>query len=165
MRDWFRASFGFSAVGLVFLLCLFVPNILYGLKQPAWQAGMSAAEPAYFRIPERIGEILVSVLLLCMKDLRWPTTWTANVWWFAAAAVLMALYLAAWARYFAGAGTPEDFYGPLLGVPIPLALLPVAAAILLGIYARSFWLIFAGAVLGFGHLGIHILHLRTLGGE
>lgn len=114
-----------------------------------------------FLIPERVGQICVCVLILFTRNLRLPTEWSLWALWLMAAGGLMVLYLICWGRYFAGSGTARSFYGPVFGIPIPLATLPVAAVLLLGIYARSFWLILAGAVLGFGHVGIHAVHMAA----
>ena len=70
----------------------------------------------------------------------------------------MAAYEIAWIRYFAGARTTRDFYRSLLGLPVPLATLPVAAFLLLGVYGHLLALIVATVVLGIGHIGIHLRH-------
>ncbi len=56
----------------------------------------------------------------------------------------------------------RSFYGSLLGIPLPLATLPVAAFLLLGAYGRLLPLVLASAVLGIGHIGIHWQHRRAL---
>ena len=40
--------------------------------------------------------------------------------------------------------------------------MPVFAFLLLGIYGKVIWLIISAVIIGVGHIGIHILHLRTL---
>lgn len=162
MQSWFHFRLGFSLIGFIFLLCLFVPNILFALREPAWQVQIAETEPAALLLPERIGQVLTVALVLLNKDLRLPSVRTPQAWWLIAAAVLMTLYLAAWIRFFAGGRQQADFYGSFLGIPLPLAVLPVAAAVLLGVYARSFWLILAAVILGFGHIGLHALHCRAL---
>ncbi|MBD5559682.1 MAG: hypothetical protein HDQ87_04900 [Clostridia bacterium] len=157
MSSWFQLKVGFSAVGLVFLLCLFVPNILFACQDTAWQQTMP--EPVSLLIPERVGQVLVCLLVLSDGRLQWPQALTARVWLMAAAGICMALYLAAWVRYF-GSPAESTFYESFLGLPLPLATLPVAAAVLLGIYARSFWLVLAACVFGYGHVGIHIWHAQ-----
>jgi hypothetical protein len=78
------------------------------------------------------------------------------------AAVLIALYELCWVRYFASGRTMADFYRPLPGVPVPLAILPVGALLLLGVYGRLVPLLIATTVLGIGHIGIHLQHERAL---
>ena len=159
---WFSLKLGFSFIGLIFLLSLFIPNLWFALHAPSWQTEMDDSEPALFLIPERLGQISVTFLMLCTGSLKLTGSWEPWDWWLAAAAVLMGLYLAAWIRFFAGGSSLVDFYRPFLGIPLPLAALPVAAALSLGIYARSFWLVLSGAVLCFGHIGIHLQHWRTV---
>lgn len=59
----------------------------------------------------------------------------------------------------------EDFYCSLLGVPVAGATLPVAAFLLLGIYGRLVWLLLFAAILGVGHIGIHLRHRAALRSE
>ena len=53
-------------------------------------------------------------------------------------------------------------YAPLGPIPLPLACLPVAAFLLLGVWYRSPIGAFAAIVLGIGHIGIHAQHFREL---
>ena len=53
-------------------------------------------------------------------------------------------------------------YGSFLKIPVPLASLPVTAFLLLGIYGRVIWMVISAALLGIGHIGIHIDHWRKL---
>ena len=48
----------------------------------------------------------------------------------------------------------------LAGIPLAGATLPVIAAFLFGIYGKNILLIIASAILGIGHIGIHLNHKR-----
>jgi len=74
----------------------------------------------------------------------------------------MLLYEIFWIRYFRSKQKVSDFYRPLFGIPAPGATLPVAAFLLLGIYGKVIWLIISSVVLGIGHIGIHLQHIRAL---
>ncbi|GAB3534116.1 hypothetical protein GCM10027575_80310 [Phytohabitans suffuscus] len=153
-------QFGFSLVGAVFLLALFVPNVVW--SRTAKPAGYDAGgEDRVLRIAERAGQVLTTTTSLIFTDtnLRHWSPWS---WWLVAATAAMALYELSWARYFRSRQSLNDFYRSLLGVPIPLAVLPVAAFLLLGIYGLLLPLIAAAAVLGVGHIGIHLQHRRAL---
>lgn len=151
--------FGFSYIGLIFLLLLFIPNILWAKNQPkGYDPG---GEDRLLLGLERIGEALVSCLLLVTADLN-PAAWTAWTLWLVLSGVLMALYESFWLRYFRGGHTLEDFYGSFCGVPVAGATLPVLAVASLGLYGRSIWLLLADVVLGVGHIGIHLEHRNAL---
>ena len=51
---------------------------------------------------------------------------------------------------------------PLGPIPVPIATLPVAALALLGIWYQSPIAVIAAIILGIGHIGIHLGHLREL---
>jgi hypothetical protein len=151
--------FGFSVVGAAFLAALFVPNALWArLGGPA--ADDVAAESGRLRVTERVGQVLTSVALVVFDDTN-VQPWSPWSGWLIAAITLMIGYELGRARYFASARTARDFYRPLLGVPVPLATLPVVACVLLGLYGRLVPLIVATLILGVGHIGIHFQHDRT----
>lgn len=149
--------FGFSYVGLLFLLMLFIPNLLWVRRQPAGYS--SAQEPKILVILEKTGQIFVTCLALIFEDFN-LRPWSAWGLWLAGAMILMILYEFYWLRYFRSQKTLADFYRPLLGIPLPGAVLPVAAFFLLGIYGKNLWLMAAVLLLGVGHIGIHALHWK-----
>ena len=151
---------GFSYVGLIFLLMLFIPNLIWRKRQPAGYAELAKKERRILLIIERIGQVTVVTSALVFCDYN-PTSLSAWTVWLAAAGALMILYEAAWIRYFYKP-TLKNFYGKFLGIPVPMASLPVFAFLLLGIYGKVIWLIGATLLLGIGHIGIHIQHLRSI---
>lgn len=151
---------GFSMVGVAFLLMLFVPNIKWGRNQPPSYAEMAKRENRILLTLERVGQVATTcsaVVFVCPQGFSFP--W---VLWLCAAFLLMVLYEIAWARYFKGGEELSGMYAPLGPVPVPIASLPVAAFILLGIWYRSPISIASALVLGVGHIGIHLGHLREL---
>jgi hypothetical protein len=151
---------GFSLVGAVFLLALFVPNLVW--SRTAKPAGYDASgENRILRFAERSGQVLTTTAAIIFTDTNLHH-WSSWSWWLVAASTLMAAYEVAWVRYFRSNRTMSDFYGSFLGVPVPLASLPVAAFLLLGIYGRLLPLIAAVVLLGIGHVGIHLQHRREL---
>ena len=148
--------FGFSYVGTVFLLALFVPNVIWAIcARP--EGYDPSSENRLLLSLERVGQVVTvgAAVLFAETNLRRWTLWS---WWLLAAVVLMAAYEIAWIRYFAGRRTVRDFYRSLLGLPVPLASLPVGAFLLLGVYGHLLPLIVATVVLGIGHVGIHLQH-------
>lgn len=151
--------FGFSYIGLLFLVMLMVPNLIWTKKQPR---GYSAdGENKCLSMLERVGEVLTTCCALLFSDFNWQGF---SVWslWLAAAFFLMVLYEVWWIRYFRSERRLEDFYSSLLGIPLAGATLPVMAFLLLGIYGKVIWMLIAGIILGIGHIGIHLQHYRNI---
>lgn len=151
--------FGFSYVGLIFLLMLFIPNILWAGRKPR---GYSPEEESRLLAAfERAGEVLTTTCALIFDDFNIHGL-SAWLWWLAAAFVLMVIYELWWVRYFRSERELKDFYSSFLGIPLAGATLPVAAFFLLGIYGRVIWMLISAAILGIGHIGIHLQHSREL---
>lgn len=152
-------SFGFSYVGLIFLVMLFVPNIIWSKNKPQDYEKYVKNENRVLLVFERMGEALVTCVSLIFSDfnVNGIAPWSL---WQAAAFLLMILYEIYWIRYFKSSKTMKDFYGSLLGIPVPGATLPVAAFLLLGIYGKNVFMIASAVILGVGHIGIHLNHRK-----
>lgn len=74
----------------------------------------------------------------------------------------MVIYEIYWIRYFKSDKTLEDFYKPMMGIPVPGASLPVMAFLILGIYGTNIFMIISSLILGIGHIGIHKGHCKKL---
>lgn len=153
--------FGFSYIGLLFLIMLTAPNLLWTKNKPKDYDKYAANEKKVLLAMERIGEAAVSCLALIFSDFNVQGVSTWGIW-LLAACTLMILYEVYWIRYFKSAKTMRDFYSSLLGIPVAGATLPVAAFFLLGIYGRNPLLIVAVVMLGIGHIGIHMEHRKEL---
>lgn len=151
--------FGFSYIGLLFLLMLFIPNLIWARKQP--EGYTVENENKILLAFERIGEALTTVCVLVFSDFNLHG-WSNWMWWLIAALVLMLMYELWWIRYFRSARALSDFYSSFLGVPLAGATLPVISFFLLGIYGRVIWLIIASIILGIGHIGIHMQHRKEV---
>ena len=113
---------GFSYIGLIFLLLLFIPNIIWTRKKP--QGYIPENENKVLLILERIGQALSTVFVLIFNDsnLHGWSNWT---WWLIAAFMLMTMYELWWVRYFRSEQKLSDFYSSFLGVPLAGSTLPV----------------------------------------
>lgn len=150
---------GFSYIGLIFLMLLFIPNMIWTRKKPRGYA--SENENKILLLFERTGEVLTTVCVLIFEDFnlhRW-SNWT---WWLVAAFVFMVMYELWWICYFRSERKQSDFYSSFLGVPVAGATLPVASIFLLSIYGKVIWLTIAVVILGIGHIGIHLQHRKEL---
>ena len=153
-------TLGFSYVGLIFLLMLFIPNILWSRKKPLGYS--SETENKILVLLERIGEVSVCCCALLFSNFN-LREWTSWSWWLIAAFLLMAMYELWWVRYFRSERKLSDFYSSFLLVPLAGATLPVLAFFTLGIYGKSYTMLLATVILGIGHIGIHMQHKKEIG--
>lgn len=154
-------QFGFSYIGLLFLLLLFVPNLFWTKNKPKDYEKYVKNENRILKIFENIGQILVTVIILIFKDfnIRTDSLWSI---WLILSAMFMLLYELYWIRYFKSEKTMRDFYSSVIGIPVAGATLPVIAFLLLGIYGKNIALVLAVIILGIGHIGIHINHKKEI---
>ena len=152
-------QFGFSYVGLIFLVMLMVPNLFWTKNRPKGYGEYVKRESKLLLLFERAGEVLVACLLLMFRDfnVRGLSPWLI---WLIAAFALMILYEVYWVRYFRSEKTMKDFYSSLMGIPVAGATLPVIACILMAVYGRNPILFAAAIILGIGHIGIHLNHRK-----
>ncbi len=151
--------FGFSYVGLIFLLMLFIPNIIWTRYQP--EGYSSEGENRILAALEKAGEVITTCCALCFSDFN-PQGISPRLLWLAAAFAAMVLYEIWWIRYFRSPRRLKDFYRGILGIPLAGATLPVAAFFMLGIYGQVIWMLIGSALLGIGHIGIHWQHYREM---
>lgn len=153
--------FGFSYVGLVYLLMLSIPNMIWTRHQPKAYEQYAQKESKVLQGFERIGEILVSCIVLVFSDfnVRLDSLWSV---WLLLSFILMLLYEVYWVRYFRSEQNMSDFYKSICGIPVAGATLPVCAFFLLGIYGSNVFLLLAVIILGIGHIGIHLQHRNQI---
>lgn len=154
-------NFGFSYVGLIFLVMLMLPNLMWTKNRPKDYEKYVANESRVLLAFERIGEILVSCASIIFSDFN-IKPWSSRTWWLIAAFLLMVLYEVYWIRYFKSEKTMKDFYSSLLGIPVAGATLPVLAFLMLAVYGKSIILGASVLILGIGHIGIHLMHKREI---
>ena len=152
---------GFSYVGVIFLLMLMIPNIIWSKNQPKDYEKYVVNENKVLLALERTGEVLVSSLCLIFNDLN---IGRVSLWsiWLLMAFLLMVLYEIYWIRYFKSEKTMQDMYKSILGIPVAGATLPVLAFFLLGIYGKNILLVISVIILGIGHIGIYLNHKNEI---
>ncbi|EHI99260.1 hypothetical protein CDLVIII_2658 [Clostridium sp. DL-VIII] len=150
---------GFSYVGLIYLLMLFIPNIIWSNNQPVGSNDIK--ENKILLLFERVGQVFCTCSVLIFSDfnIKQLSIWSL---WLIVSFLLMVLYEICWIRYFHNKHTEENFYSSFFHIPIPLASLSVTAFLLLGIYGKVIFLIISTIILGIGHMGIHIQHLKGI---
>lgn len=149
--------FGFSYVGALYLLMLFLPNIIWTKNKP--EGYSSEGENPILGIFENIGQVLASCTAVIFSDfnIRPDFPW---ILWLIISFSFMLMYELYWVRYFRSSKTLDDFYSSFAGIPAAGASLPVIAFFLLGIYGKNIWMMLSAVILGIGHIGIHWEHKK-----
>ncbi|WP_434510374.1 hypothetical protein [Desulfitobacterium sp. AusDCA] len=150
---------GFSYVGLIYLLMLWIPNTMWSKNKPIDYD--ITQENKILLLFERVGQACCTCSILIFSDFN-IRTFSAWSLWLIALFLLMILYEIYWVRYFTNEHTEKNFYRSICGIPVPGASLPVLAFLLLGIYGKVIWLIASAIIIGIGHIGIHIQHLKAI---
>lgn len=160
-------SFGFGYVGIIFLLMLFIPNIIWTKHQPTGYDEYVKNENKVLGILEKIGEAGATVLLPFFTDFNFRSGPRGTGFYVSfldlyiiLAFCLMIFYEIYWGRYFKSEQTMKDFYRGIAGIPLAGATIPVISLLLIGIGARNIALILVSLVLGIGHIGIHYMHYK-----
>ena len=154
-------KWGVSIVGMVFLLMLFIPNIIWSKNLPDGYEESAKHENKLLLTLERAGEGLVSTLVLI--DRRTDRfSLSPRIGYLVLALVLMILYELYWRKYFLSAHKLSDMYSDYCGFPLAGASLPVFAVFLIGIYACNVFIIVSAVILGIGHIGIHLMHKKEI---
>ena len=153
--------FGFSYIGLIFLLMLMIPNIIWSKNKPKEYDKYVKNENKVLLLFERIGEMLVTCLSLIFSNfnINKISSWTIIL---LIAFIIMILYEIYWIRYFKSNKTMKDMYSNLLGVLVAGATLPVIAFLLLSVYGKNLFLFISVIILGIGHIGIHLNHKKEV---
>jgi hypothetical protein len=140
---------------------LFIPNIIWTKNRPEGYESVTIKENKILLIFERVGQVCVTCVVLIFSDFN---IGSFNLWniWLGISFVLMLLYEMNWIRYFKGEHTLNSFYGSFCGFPVAGASLPILAFLLLSIYGKVIWLSISVLVLGLGHIGIHLQHLKAI---
>jgi len=150
---------GFSYIGLIFLLMLIIPNMIWIKYQP--KLYNSQNENKVLLVFERVGQVCVTGTALVFSDFN-INSWSVWSLWLSVAVVLMIMYECWWIGYFKIKKTLKDFYSSFYGIPVAGATLPVVAFFLLGVYGKVVWLMISVIILGIGHIGIHLQHLKEI---
>lgn len=118
--------FGFSYIGLIFLLMLMIPNMIWSKNKPKDYDKYVKNENKVLLLFERIGEMLVTCISLIFIDfnINKISNWSIILF---IAFILMILYEIYWIRYFKSNRTMKDMYSSLLRIPVAGATLPVFA--------------------------------------
>ena len=148
---------GFSYRGLIWLIMLFIPNLIWTKNKPENYDEFAGHENKVLLALERVGEVIVTATALSFSDFNYKG-WNFWLIVLVLSFLCMVLYEIFWIRYFKSGKTMKDFYRSQLGIPVAGATLPVIAFLLLGIYGGNGLMVIGSIILGIGHIGIHLAH-------
>lgn len=77
----------------------------------------------------------------------------------------LAIYYAGWLRYFRNNREYKLLFSPFMGIPIPMAVAPIAYFLCAAVILRSPYLFIAGTILAVGHIPISIREYHLVEGE
>ena len=154
-------NLGFSYIGLIFLLMLMIPNIIWSKNKPKDYDKYVKNENRVLLLFERVGETLVTCISLIFTDFNINNISPRSII-LLISFILMILYEIYWIRYFKSNKTMKDQYSSILGIPVAGATIPVVAFFLLGIYGKNIFLVISTIILGIGHIGIHLNHMKEI---
>jgi hypothetical protein len=134
--------------GAVIPVLLMIPNVAWMLY-PAPGGGSQVVAPPALAIAENVTRVVVlAIPCFYALDLKRKYAVPALV----GMALPLAVYYAAWIRYFMGGGASALLSAPLLGIPSPLAFAPIALLAISSYVLASAWML--GAAVCFGALHI-----------
>jgi hypothetical protein len=142
--------------GAIIPLLLMLPNLVWMLFY-SLDAGTRSEVPFPLSTEENAARSAALVLPIFLS-LNKKSVWSAAAWVGMAGA--LAVYYLAWGRFFVGGGSVALLSAPLMGIPSPLALSPVALLLLASYLMNSWWMF--TAALSFGVFHVWALSLTSL---
>ena len=134
--------------GAIISVLLMLPNLAWMLFY-SLDAGAKSDVPAALSAAENVARS-AALVLPCFYSLNKKGVGSKVVW--VGMADALAVYYVAWGRFFIGDGSVALLSVPLMGIPSPLALSPVALLLLASYVMRSWWMFGAALALGVFHV-------------
>jgi len=141
--------------GALIPLLIMLPNVVW-MMLPKVAASKPAPEPLLLTIMENVGRFATLILpfffaLDMNKKFSLPVVIGMGL--------ALAIYYACWIRYFAGGRSAALLGAPFLGIPLPMAVAPIAFLILSSYLMSSWWMFGASILFGVAHIWISALTL------
>ncbi|WP_136051817.1 hypothetical protein [Microbacterium sp. K36] len=145
---------GFSLLGLAVSLAIFVPNLLL-IPFPPRPKLESPAVPRVLLVFERAGRALCMTVpaITAAGPLAWG--------WAVPVALAVLAYGALWIRYLRRGRPRSALFDTVLGIPVPMALAPVATFLGTAAWLQNPWIALAAVILAIGHIPTSLLAARA----
>ena len=153
---------GFSVFGTIIVVLTMLPSLVFFIFFPPVNkpSGTQAHEPLPLTILERLGQAACLILLVILRN--WFDTRRFDIWLALSIACLL-VYYGLWIRYLIKGRNYALLYKPLLFIPVPLAVIPVAVFAFAAVWGQSLWLGIAAVLFGSGHIPISVMNSRLSG--
>lgn len=145
---------GFSPLGLVVSLAVLAPNLLL-VRFPPRTPLPVAQVPRLLSWLERLGQ----ALCITLPAITQPGEVIG--WWALPALVALGGYYALWARYLGTGRVGAALYQSWWLIPVPMAILPVAAFLSAAAWLSNPWIAGAALILAAGHIPASVLVARA----
>jgi len=141
-------------LSLVITAAVLLPNVFYLVFPPLNLKKHAPPKDALlFTILERVGQVSCFVLPLFF-ELTFTGSLVVAAW--LVTALSLGLYYAGWIRFFWNGRDYALLFAPMIGVPVPMAISPVALFLVSSLVLDSIWQAFAAILLGIGHITITV---------
>ena len=141
--------------GALLPVLVLLPNILWVLLPPATKSESSAA-PMALNIAENLGRAAILIIPF-FYSFSFGRRFSGVA--LVIACLALALYYAAWARYFIGGQTLDLLGASMLRIPLPLAVAPTVL-LLFSAYLLGSWPMLAASIwFGAAHIWVSALTL------
>ena len=139
-------------LSLLITAAVLIPNVLYLRFPPSDAANYGEPRDSLpFKIIERAGQAS-SFIMPLFFPLSFGRALQIGAW--AVMGLALALYYAGWIRYFSRGRHYALLFSPMIGIPVPMAVGPVAYFLLSAMVLGSNWQAVAAVVLAIGHITI-----------
>jgi hypothetical protein len=150
-------------LGGIITLVVLLPNLLTVFFPPTTKLA-DGPQPSDTRLKimtavERVGQVGCFVIPFFY---RLPRASDVNAVALAIMIGALALYYAGWVRYLVLGREEELFHRSLLGIPLPMAVMPVIHFLSASVLLSSVWLMLAAVMLGVGHIAVTWLNSRSI---
>lgn len=143
---------GFSLIGTVIGVLLFLPSVFVFIKFPPKNVIKGTKkEPILLTGIERVGQATCLVSLAISKDFFIMSN--INIWMILMS-ISIIIYWGLWMRYIVKGQDSCWMWKPFFFIPIPLAVFPVCAFGFAALWGKCIWLGIATVILAIGHLSI-----------
>ena len=141
--------------GMLVPLLLMLPNVVWMLF-PKAETGEQKSVSQALEIIENVARVAVMLIpFFYALDIHKRIAIPIMV----GMVLVLMMYYACWIRYFAGGSASELFAAPFLGIPLPMAVLPVVFFILSSYLMTSWWMFGASVLFGIAHIRVSAISL------